>query len=68
VPSTTSNFPPLGDGGFEIRSYGESDLAVGTGGDTGHGPARALYESLGYRALPGVRYLLLLDAPATGST
>ena len=27
----------------------------------GHGPARGLYESLGYTALPGVRYLRLLD-------
>lgn len=51
-----------------MRARGMDIAAVGTGGDTGHGPARALYESLGYRALPGVRYLLLLDAPATGST
>jgi len=35
--------------------------ALGTGGDTGHAPARALYESLGYTALPGVRYLKLLS-------
>jgi hypothetical protein len=34
--------------------------AVGTGGDEGHGAARALYESLGYTPLPGVRYLKLL--------
>jgi hypothetical protein len=34
---------------------------VETGGDAGHGSARALYESLGYTALPVVRYLKLLD-------
>ena len=34
--------------------------AVGTGGDVGHAPARAVYEALGYTALPGVRYLKLL--------
>src|SRR4029079_16386965 len=31
--------------------------AIETGGDAGHGPARGLYESLGYTALPVVRYL-----------
>ena len=35
--------------------------AVGTGIDPGHGPARALYESLRSTAVPGVRYLRLLD-------
>ncbi len=35
--------------------------ALGTGGDPGHGPARALYEALGYTPLPGVRYLKLLE-------
>jgi GNAT superfamily N-acetyltransferase len=35
--------------------------AVGTGGDAGHAPARGVYEALGYTALPGVRYLKLLD-------
>jgi GNAT superfamily N-acetyltransferase len=44
-----------------MRSHGMDIAAVGTGGDPGHGPARALYESLGYTALPGVRYLRLLD-------
>ena len=28
--------------------------AVGTGGEAGHDPARALYETLNYTALPGV--------------
>ena len=44
-----------------MRAQGMDIVAVGTGGDPGHGPARALYESLGYTALPGVRYLRLLD-------
>jgi GNAT superfamily N-acetyltransferase len=43
-----------------MRTQGMDIAAVGTGGDSGHGPARALYESLGYTALPGVRYLKLL--------
>jgi GNAT superfamily N-acetyltransferase len=44
-----------------MRAHGMDIAAVETGGDAGHGPARALYESLGYTALPGVRYLSLLD-------
>lgn len=44
-----------------MREHGMDIAAVGTGGDAGHAPARALYESLGYTALPGVRYLRLLD-------
>ena len=44
-----------------MRAQGMDIAAVGTGGDPGHGPARALYEALGYTALPGVRYLTLLD-------
>lgn len=44
-----------------MRTSGMDIAAVGTGGDEGHGPARALYASLGYTALPGVRYLKLLD-------
>lgn len=43
-----------------MHAQGMDIAAVGTGGDAGHGPARALYESLGYAALPGVRYLTLL--------
>jgi GNAT superfamily N-acetyltransferase len=43
-----------------MREQGMDIAAVGTGGDAGHGAARALYESLGYTALPGVRYLKLL--------
>jgi ribosomal protein S18 acetylase RimI-like enzyme len=44
-----------------MRTQGMDIAAVETGADPGHGPARALYESLGYRALPVVRYLRLLD-------
>src|SRR5215203_4824320 len=44
-----------------MRGQGMDIVAVGTGGDAGHGPARALYESIGYTALPSVRYLSLLD-------
>jgi GNAT superfamily N-acetyltransferase len=44
-----------------MRERGMDIAAVGTGGDPGHAPARALYEALGYTALSGVRYLKLLD-------
>jgi GNAT superfamily N-acetyltransferase len=44
-----------------MRERGMDIAAVGTGGDPGHAPARALYEELGYTALPVVRYLKLLD-------
>lgn len=46
-----------------MRGRGMDIAAVGTGGDPGHAPARALYEALGYTALPVVRYLRLLDQP-----
>jgi GNAT superfamily N-acetyltransferase len=44
-----------------MRSRGMDIAAVGTGGDPGHAPARAVYEADGFTALPGVRYLKLLD-------
>jgi GNAT superfamily N-acetyltransferase len=44
-----------------MRENGMDIAAVGTGGDPGHGPARAAYEALEFTALPGVRYLKLLD-------
>lgn len=44
-----------------MRERGMDIAAVGTGGDPGHAPARAVYESSGFTALPGVRYLKLLD-------
>ena len=45
-----------------MRAQGMDIAALGTGGDPGHAPARAMYEALGFTALPGVRYLKLLDA------
>jgi GNAT superfamily N-acetyltransferase len=44
-----------------MRDRGMDIAAVGTGGDPGHAPARAMYEANGYTALPGVRYLKLLE-------
>jgi len=44
-----------------MREQGMDIAAVGTGGDPGHEPARAMYEASGYTALPGVRYLKLLS-------
>ena len=44
-----------------MRYRGMNIAAVGTGGDPGHAPARAVYETRGFTALPGVRYLKLLD-------
>jgi hypothetical protein len=43
-----------------MRDAGMDIAAVGTGGDPGHAPARAMYEASGFTALPGVRYLKLL--------
>ena len=44
-----------------MLAEGMDIAAVGTGGDDGHEPARLLYESLGYVALSGVRYLRLIE-------
>ena len=44
-----------------MRAEGMDIAAVGTGGDRGHAPARAVYEALGFTALPGVRYLKLVN-------
>jgi GNAT superfamily N-acetyltransferase len=44
-----------------MRDRGMDIAAVGTGGDPGHAPARALYDALGFTPLPSVRYLKLLD-------
>ena len=43
-----------------MRERGMDIAVVETGGDPGHAPARAMYESSGYTALPVVRYLKLL--------
>ena len=44
-----------------MRAHGMDIAALGTGGDVGHAPARAMYEASGFTALPGVRYLKLID-------
>ena len=40
----------------EMRARGVPLAVIGTGGDDGHAPARALYERHGFTALPLVRY------------
>jgi GNAT superfamily N-acetyltransferase len=40
----------------EVRARGVPLAVVGTGGDDGHAPARALYERHGFTGLPLVRY------------
>ncbi len=40
-----------------MQGEGVEFLSVGTGGDWFHAPARALYESLGFHAVPVVYYL-----------
>ncbi len=46
-----------------MREHGMDIAAVGTGGDPGHAPARALYEAADFTPLPAVRYLKLIDEP-----
>jgi ribosomal protein S18 acetylase RimI-like enzyme len=40
----------------QIRARGSRLAVVATGGDDGHAPARALYESAGFTPMPLVRY------------
>jgi GNAT superfamily N-acetyltransferase len=44
-----------------MRRSGMDIAAVETGGDQGHAPARAAYETFGFTLLPSARYLKLLD-------
>jgi GNAT superfamily N-acetyltransferase len=44
-----------------MRSRGMDVVVVETGGDPGHGPARAAYEAAGFTLLPIARYFRLLD-------
>lgn len=44
-----------------MRRSGMDIAAVGTGGDPGHAPARALYVASGFTLLPSARYLKLLE-------
>lgn len=39
-----------------LREAGVALITIGTGGDGFHAPARALYESLGFRGLPTMFY------------
>jgi ribosomal protein S18 acetylase RimI-like enzyme len=49
----------------ELRASGVYVVSIGTGGDAGHAPARALYRKHGFRPLPLAVYYLPLDASAT---
>lgn len=42
----------------ELREAGAPVVMLQTGGDDGHGPARALYEAAGFRPLPTTQYWL----------
>ena len=44
-----------------MRSHGMDIAVVETGGDPGHAPARAAYESAGFTRLPIARYFQLLE-------
>jgi GNAT superfamily N-acetyltransferase len=44
-----------------MRSHGMDIAVVETGGDPGHAPARAVYETAGFTLLPIARYFRLLD-------
>ncbi|MGY1670221.1 GNAT family N-acetyltransferase [Geodermatophilus sp. SYSU D00710] len=50
----------LDDGVEQLRRAGVRLVAIGTGGDPGHAPARHTYEAAGFTALPLVRYYRLL--------
>lgn len=40
----------------DMKACGVEVVALGTGGDRFHAPARALYENLGFTSFPGVYY------------
>jgi hypothetical protein len=44
-----------------MRTSGMDIAVVETGGDSGHAPARAAYETAGFTLLPIARYFRLLD-------
>jgi ribosomal protein S18 acetylase RimI-like enzyme len=50
----------LDDGVEQLRRSGVRIVAIGTGGDPGHAPARRTYEAAGFTPLPLVRYYRLL--------
>ncbi len=55
----------LDDGVEQLRRAGVRIVAIGTGGDPGHAPARRTYEAAGFTPLPLVRYYRLLESPAS---
>jgi GNAT superfamily N-acetyltransferase len=55
----------LDDGVEQLRRAGVRLVAIGTGGDPGHAPARRTYEAAGFTPLPLVRYYRLLDPPTS---
>lgn len=44
-----------------LRDQGLTLINVGTGGDPGHAPARALYEAVGFTGVPLVNYYMATD-------
>lgn len=48
-----------------FRDRGIPLVNVGTGGDPGHAPARALYEAAGFTGLPLVNYYLATETSGT---
>jgi len=45
-----------------LRDQGLKLINVGTGGDPGHAPARALYEAVGFTGLPLVNYYVAAES------
>lgn len=43
-----------------LRGQGMRVAVIATGGDSGHAPARLVYERLGFRQLPGAQYFRAL--------
>jgi hypothetical protein len=50
----------LGHAVAELGASGAGVVDIGTGGDPGRAPARALYEKHGFRCVPLARYYLPL--------
>lgn len=51
----------LASGIDQVRSAGLPVVRIGTGGDVGHAPARALYERFGLTPLPVIQYFRVLS-------
>lgn len=45
----------------QLREQGLELINVGTGGDPGHAPARALYEALGFTGIAGASYFMAAE-------